>query len=48
MLIRTIASRFFALLVLTGALSLTVGCNTAEGVGKDTERAGEKIQDAAD
>lgn len=23
------------------------GCNTMKGVGKDTERVGEKIQDAA-
>lgn len=38
------------LLVL--ALSLTCallfsGCNTMEGLGKDTERAGEKIQENA-
>lgn len=25
-----------------------LGCNTTEGAGKDMERAGEKIQDAAD
>lgn len=24
------------------------GCNTVEGVGKDAEKAGEKIQDVAD
>lgn len=26
----------------------SLGCNTTEGAGKDMERAGEKIQDAAD
>lgn len=25
-----------------------VGCNTVEGAGKDAERVGEKVQDAAD
>lgn len=25
-----------------------IGCNTVKGVGRDTERAGEKIQDAAE
>jgi predicted small secreted protein len=29
-----------------GALVLT-GCNTMRGIGKDTERAGEKIQQQA-
>lgn len=43
----------FRLLVL-GLLATTLitaanlGCNTTEGAGKDIERAGEKIQDAAD
>jgi entericidin B len=32
------------LLVLSGALA---GCNTMEGVGKDVERGGEKLQDSA-
>lgn len=37
-----------ALLSLAAAfvLSLT-GCNTMKGLGKDTERAGEKIQEKA-
>jgi predicted small secreted protein len=26
----------------------SLGCNTVEGAGKDTERVGEKVQDAAD
>ncbi len=34
-----------ALLMIT-MVSLTACRNTAEGVGKDTEKAGEKIQDA--
>ena len=33
-------------LALTG-LFLATGCNTMRGLGKDTERAGEKIQDKA-
>jgi predicted small secreted protein len=37
---------FSALLV---ALFVNVaGCHTADGVGKDVERAGEEIQDAVD
>ena len=38
--------------LLTLALSvffavLATGCNTMKGIGKDTERAGEKIQEKA-
>lgn len=37
----------FGMLALLVALFATVGCkNTVEGVGKDTEKAGEKIQDS--
>ncbi len=36
-----------ALLAVLASLSLTA-CNTFEGVGKDVERGGEKIQKAAD
>ena len=32
------------MLLAFGAL---VGCNTVEGVGKDIERGGEKVQDTA-
>ena len=32
------------LMVILSALS---GCNTMEGVGKDVERGGEKLQDSA-
>ena len=38
------------LLVLAAALACALlfsGCNTMEGLGKDTERAGEKIQENA-
>lgn len=36
-------------LLLIGALwaAFTTGCNTTRGVGKDIEKAGDKIQDAA-
>ena len=34
-------------LMLTIAVSV-IGCNTMEGAGKDIERGGERIQDAAD
>jgi entericidin A len=35
-------------LVLAGmAISVFTGCNTMDGAGKDVERAGEKVQDAA-
>ena len=38
--------RFMALLL--GALALlAAGCNTIQGIGKDVERAGEVVQDAA-
>ncbi len=35
------------LLCLTGLLVIS-GCNTMGGLGKDVEKAGEKLQDAAD
>jgi len=36
----------FALALLTITISV-IGCNTVEGAGRDIERAGEEIQDAA-
>ncbi|MCC5838609.1 MAG: entericidin A/B family lipoprotein [Opitutales bacterium] len=36
----------FVALTLIGAL-IASGCNTMEGVGKDTQATGEAIQDAA-
>lgn len=38
--ITSVCALLFSMFVLSG-------CNTAEGVGKDVERAGEKVQDAA-
>jgi entericidin A len=35
----------FALLI--AALALLAGCNTFQGFGKDVQKAGEKIEDAA-
>ncbi len=35
------------LLALMAAMVLS-GCNTVEGAGKDIEKAGEEVQDAAD
>ena len=38
----------FLLLLLTSLVSvLGSGCNTINGAGKDIEKAGDKIQDAA-
>ena len=42
---------FLGICILLGAVSLSMtiaGCETTEGFGKDVEKAGEKIQDAAD
>jgi entericidin B len=36
--------RLIAVLIAAGVLA---GCNTMQGAGKDIERGGEKIQDAA-
>jgi len=33
--------------LLMGILLVLVGCNTVEGVGKDVERGGEKVQEGA-
>ncbi|MDR2196284.1 MAG: entericidin A/B family lipoprotein [Gallionellaceae bacterium] len=37
-------------IVLLAALSLSVlsGCNTVAGIGKDMQKAGEKVEGAAD
>lgn len=37
--------KLMAMLVLAGFMA---GCNTMEGVGKDVERGGEKLQGAAE
>jgi entericidin B len=36
--------RLIAILMLMFTASLVTGCNTVEGMGKDIERGGEKIQ----
>ena len=36
------------LFIALGCMILLGGCNTMEGAGKDIERTGEAIQDAAD
>lgn len=36
-----------ALSSLVASLFLATGCNTMQGAGKDIEKAGDKIQDAA-
>ena len=38
---------FLAFVILAVAIGVS-GCNTMEGAGKDIERAGEGIQNAAD
>lgn len=40
--------RIFTLTMVTGCLLSLAGCNTVEGMGKDIQKAGEKIEDAAD
>ena len=35
-----------ALLLLVGSGVILSGCNTMNGMGKDIERGGEKVQDA--
>ena len=42
-IIRTV---LFGLIITSGLLTLTA-CNTVEGAGKDTEKLGQKTQDAA-
>ena len=39
--------RILATLMLLGMLGTIAGCNTMQGVGRDIERGGEKIQDKA-
>jgi len=42
----TLAQRLALLLLTAAILALgSLGCNTANGFGKDMEQAGEKIQD---
>jgi predicted small secreted protein len=38
----------FVLTVIMSALTSLTACNTMKGAGKDVERGGEKLKDAAD
>lgn len=40
-------ARVLALAVASAALLTGVGCNTVEGVGEDTQKAGESLENAA-
>jgi entericidin B len=40
--------RVVVALFLASAFTTMTGCNTMHGAGRDIERGGEKIQDAAD
>jgi predicted small secreted protein len=42
------ALRVFILTLATGMLFTLTACNTVEGMGKDIQKAGERIEDAAD
>lgn len=39
---------FFAALLGTVGLLTLAGCNTLEGMGEDTQRAGEEVEEAAE
>lgn len=39
--------KIFATIAMLGVIGFFAGCNTMEGVGKDVERGGEKMQDSA-
>lgn len=46
-MIRKIVSSTLAAAVLAGAFVTLSGCNTMQGLGRDVERGGEKIQQEA-
>jgi len=37
----------YALLVIAALVAVAAGCNTMEGLGKDIQKAGEKIEEKA-
>jgi entericidin B len=39
--------KIFRLMLIFGYLTGLIACNTFEGMGKDVERGGESVQDAA-
>ena len=40
--------KIFALCLLVAAMGVLPACETMEGAGRDIEKAGDKIEDAAD
>lgn len=46
-LVKGVFALVVAAMLLAGPVAL-MGCNTAEGLGKDTQKVGEKLEDAAD
>lgn len=46
-LVKGVLASVVAVILLAGPAGL-MGCNTAEGIGKDTQKVGEKLEDAAD
>lgn len=40
-------NKILATIVMLCVIGVFAGCNTMEGVGKDVERGGEKMQDSA-
>ncbi|MEZ0264578.1 MAG: entericidin A/B family lipoprotein [Phycisphaerae bacterium] len=40
--------RIIGVVMVLSAMFVLPACNTVEGMGRDVERAGDKIQDAAD
>ena len=46
-MIRKIVSSTLAAAVLLGAFATLSGCNTVQGMGRDIEKGGEKVQQEA-
>ncbi|HYE19927.1 MAG TPA: entericidin A/B family lipoprotein [Tepidisphaeraceae bacterium] len=40
--------RFIGVVMVLSAMLVLPACNTVEGMGRDIERAGDRIEDAAD
>ncbi|MGM0690001.1 entericidin A/B family lipoprotein [Guyparkeria sp.] len=48
MMIQTFLKRLAMLSAMAGSLTLLAGCNTMEGLGQDTQEAGEALEQSAD
>ena len=48
MISQTFFKRIAMLIALAGSLTLLAGCNTMEGLGQDTQKAGEALERSAD